>query len=145
MCYEITATEKSWQNMLHKNPENHPVRAKLRTLKCLKVYQELPPFGKFVTEVLIFRSSRSLMFFKIGVLKNFATFTGKHLCWPLQAFFYRTPTVAAYRFSRQQILFSAESGIYCWQSHLFLPRTPVETRVKRQKQPPKLLCKKRCF
>ena len=27
------------------------------------------------------RSSRSQMFFKIGVLKNFANFTGKHLCW----------------------------------------------------------------
>ena len=55
--------------------------------------------------MLIFRSSRSQMFFKIGVLKKFATFTGKHLCWPLQAFFYRTPTVAASGFSRQQILF----------------------------------------
>ena len=29
------------------------------------------------------RSSRSQMFFKIGVLKNFAMFTGKHLCWSL--------------------------------------------------------------
>ena len=106
---------------------------------------EVPPFRKFVTEVMFFWSSRSRMFFKIGVLKNFAIFTGKRLCWPLQAFFYRTPTVTASRFSRQQILFSAESGIYCWQSHLFLRRTPVETRVKRQKQPPKLLCKKRCF
>ena len=85
------------------------------------------------------------MFFKIGVLKNFAIFTGKNLCWPLHTFFYRTPTLAASGFSRQQILFSAESGIYCWQSHLFLPRTPVETRVKRQKQPPKLLCKKGVF
>ena len=50
---------------------------------------EVPPFGKFVTEVLFFRSSRSRMFFKIGVLKNLAIFTGKRLCWPLQAFFYR--------------------------------------------------------
>ena len=40
----------------------------------------------FVTEVLIFRSSRSQMFFKICVLKNFAIFTGKH--WSLHAFFY---------------------------------------------------------
>ena len=85
------------------------------------------------------------MFFKIAVLKNFAIFTGKNLCWPLHTFFYRTPTLAASGFSRQQILFSAESGMYCWQSHLFLPRTPVETRVKRQKQPPKLLCKKGVF
>ena len=33
------------------------------------------------------------MFFKIGVLKNFAIFTGKHLCW--NSFFHRKPTVAA--------------------------------------------------
>ena len=29
------------------------------------------------------RSSRSQMFFKIGVLKNLANFTGKQLCWSL--------------------------------------------------------------
>ena len=29
------------------------------------------------------RNSRSKMFFKIGGLKNFAIFTGKHLCWSL--------------------------------------------------------------
>ena len=29
-------------------------------------------FAKFITEVLIFRSSRSQMFFKIGILKNHA-------------------------------------------------------------------------
>ena len=78
--------------------------------------------GKFAAEVLIFRSSRSPLFFKMDVLKNFATFTVKHLCWPMQAFFDRTPRVAASGFSRQQILFfSAEPGTYCWKSHrLFL-------------------------
>ena len=37
------------------------------------------------------------MLFKIGVLKNFASFTGKHLGWSLFLikFFYRTPLVAA--------------------------------------------------
>ena len=59
-----------------------------------------------------FRNSRSQMFFKNGVLKNFAILTGKHLCWNnfikkksnkdvflwiLQKFpeqiFYRTPPV----------------------------------------------------
>ena len=30
-----------------------------------------------------FRSSRSQMFFKIGVLKIFVIFTGKRLCWSL--------------------------------------------------------------
>ena len=29
------------------------------------------------------RNSHSQMFFKIGALKNFATFTGRHLCWSL--------------------------------------------------------------
>ena len=29
------------------------------------------------------RSSRSKMFFKIGLLKNFKNFPGKHLCWSL--------------------------------------------------------------
>ena len=31
----------------------------------------------------LLRSSRSQMFFKISVLKNFAIFTGEHLCWRL--------------------------------------------------------------
>ena len=34
-------------------------------------------------KLFIFRSSRSLMFFKIGVLKNVGNFTGKHLFWSL--------------------------------------------------------------
>ena len=38
--------------------------------------------------------------------------------------------------------FSAESGIYCWQSHRFLLRTPLKTLVKPQKQPRELFCKK---
>ena len=31
--------------------------------------------------MIMFRSNRSQMFFKIVVLKNLAIFTGKHLCW----------------------------------------------------------------
>ena len=31
----------------------------------------------------IVRSSRSQMFLKIGVFKNFTIFTGKQLCWSL--------------------------------------------------------------
>ena len=65
------------------------------------------------------RSSRLQMFFKIGALKNFANFTGKHLCWNFllicscnfikkrlqhrylceifkKTVFYRTPPVAAF-------------------------------------------------
>ena len=143
----IISTIKNWQyltwcvpfcdkNMLERK-KKHSIIAKLKALNTKSFnqkddkIQEIPPFGKFVTEALIFRSSRSQTFFKIGVLKNLAIFTAKNLCWPLHTFFYKTATLAASGFSRQQILFSAESGIYCWQSHLFLPRTPVKTRVKR--------------
>ena len=60
----------------------------------------------------------------------------------LQAFFYRTPAVAASGFSRQQIRFSAKSGM-CWrQSHRFLSLTSLKTQVKRQKQPLKLFYEK---
>ena len=38
---------------------------------------------------LLPKSSLSQMFFKIGVLKNFAIFTGKHLCWTLFLVFNR--------------------------------------------------------
>ena len=34
-------------------------------------------------QCLPFRSSRSQMFFKVGVLKSYAIFTGKHLRWSL--------------------------------------------------------------
>ena len=84
------------------------------------------------------------MFFNIDVLKNFAIVTGKHLYWPLQASFYRIPTVAVCEFSLQQILFSAKSVIYCWQSHWFFLRIFLKTRVKPQKQPLEFFCKKRC-
>ena len=38
----------------------------------------------FFTCSEIFRSSRTQIFFKIGVLRNFTIFTGKHLCWSLE-------------------------------------------------------------
>ena len=37
----------------------------------------------FLEKVARCKSSRSQLFFKIGVLKNFANFTGKHLCLSL--------------------------------------------------------------
>ena len=73
--------------------------------------------------MLIFRSSRSQMFFKIGVLKNFAIFTRKHLWWLLKVFFYRTPTVTTLDFCGSKYFFSAESSIYCWQLLQVLLRT----------------------
>ena len=50
---------------LHRKVQN------TKRFKKIKKNQELPPLGKFVTEVLIFRSSSSQMFFKIGALKTF--------------------------------------------------------------------------
>ena len=37
--------------------------------------------NNFCRTLFLFRSSRSQVFFKIGLLKNFANFTGKHLWW----------------------------------------------------------------
>ena len=45
-------------------------------------------FLKKIGQVAIIRRSRSQMFFKIGVLKTFAIFTGKRLCSSLQAQLY---------------------------------------------------------
>ena len=38
-------------------------------------------FSNSAIVISISRSNRSNMFFEIGVLNYFATFTGKHLCW----------------------------------------------------------------
>ena len=50
-------------NLIKKTPSwmFHPVHSNTSLNKC--------------------RGSRSQMFFKIGILKNFADFTGKHQCW----------------------------------------------------------------
>ena len=43
-------------------------------------FRTLPNFSEqLLVDLSTFRSSRSQMFFKIGVLENFAIFTGKHL------------------------------------------------------------------
>ena len=73
--------------------------------------------------VILFRSSRSQMFFKIGVVKDFTNFAEKHLkacnflkkrlqhrCFHVKSakffkgtFFYRAPPVAAYSFWKASI------------------------------------------
>ena len=56
-------------------------------MKCLErnISQCILPFKRIFNLVWIgiSWSSRSQMFFKIGVLKNCAIFTEKHLCWTL--------------------------------------------------------------
>ena len=115
--------------------------SKIQDLKRSKrINQESPVSRKFVTIVLIFRNSCSQMFFLRGVLKNFAILEplfnklscrlsfAEHLRWLLLDF------------HDSKHFFSAEFGIYWRQSHRFLFRTPLEIRVKPQKQP--LECKK---
>ena len=57
------------ETLQHATWQNHSVIARFRVLKGLKWQKnkKLPPFRKFVTEVLIFRSTRSQVFFKIGI------------------------------------------------------------------------------
>ena len=45
--------------------------------------EETNQFRMFYNKTSIFRSSPSQKFFEMGVFKNFAIFTGKHLCWSL--------------------------------------------------------------
>ena len=59
----VTITVFIYISTLHARSENKLTKSFSDPLKC--------------------RSSRSQMFFKIGALKNFANFKGKHLCWSL--------------------------------------------------------------
>ena len=74
--------------------------------------------SEFFTEMLIFRSSRSQMFFKISVLKN-SQYWSLFLIIKLHTFFYGTPTVPASEFLWQQILFCS------WICYLLLTVAPV--------------------
>ena len=72
--------------------------------------------------MLIFINSLSHIFFKIGVLKNFAIFTGKH--WsPWSTSFIEHLWWLVLDFRGSKYFFFAESGIYYWRSHQFLLRT----------------------
>ena len=90
--------------------------------------------------MLIFRSSRSKVFFKIGVLKNLTTFTEKHLCWTLQVFFYRNSTVAdSWIFAAATTFFQLNLVVIAHSCIGFF----FELLWKHwKKQPLKLFCKK---
>ena len=53
----------------------------INTMTLLLTMNTFQRLGYFY--IMFFRSNRSQMFFKFGVLKNFANFTGKHRCWSL--------------------------------------------------------------
>ena len=56
----------------------------------------------------VHKSNHSQMFFKIGVLKNFAIFTGKCLCWSLFLI-----KLQAYNFIKKEIPTQEFSYEYC--------------------------------
>ena len=58
------------------------------------------------------------MFFKIGVLKNFAIFTEKHLGWPLQAVWQNTYGGCFW-------IFAAANTFFSWIWYLLLTVTPI--------------------
>ena len=103
----------------------------------------------FLAEVkrcLKFISSCSQMFFKIGLFKNFANFTGKHLCWSLfliklQAFrssnlFYRTPPVAA-----SKMFFSSVDMFFMCSLIFPAPRSHYECYKHSLKNIMRIQCK----
>ena len=88
-------------------------------MKFIILWKKL--INSFFCNVLIFRSSRWQIFFKIDDLKYFSSFKGKHLCWSvfliklqalrpsvfINSFFYRTTPVAAFVvFAGNNVIFS---------------------------------------
>ena len=67
-----------------------------------------------------FRSSRWQMFFKIGVLKNFANFTGKHLRWSLFLIKLEAQTCNFIKKRLQNRCFPVKFAKFC--KHLFLQK-----------------------
>ena len=63
------------------------------------------------------------MFFQIGVLKIFAKFTGKHLCCPLQAFFYKSRLLQT-TYGGCFWIFAAANTFFSWLWYLLLTVTP---------------------
>ena len=91
--------------------------------------------SEFVSEMLIFRSSRSQMFFKISVLIT-SQYWSLFRIIKLQTFFYETPTVAASEFLWQQIHFCSLNMVFIADSRTgfcSLFWTPLKTRVKPQR------------
>ena len=125
LCF-LSFVDASWENWL--SPKNNHVQP-------VKITYFIYLIGIFLKD----RGSHSQMFFKIGVLKMFAIFTGKHLRWsffsgfpacnfvskktPRQVFsclrtyfFYRTPPVAASKINHWK----------CWFLLIFIYLRPFD-------------------
>ena len=78
---------------------------------------DLKPLGPYKSEPLKkLKSSRLQMFFKIGSIKNFAIFTGKHLCWGLFLIKLQVLPVDIAKFLRIAFLCNTSGGCF-WQSY----------------------------
>ena len=105
ICFKTTFHDKKiWEKKnnrktLTKYLHNKTIHCHSKIQGTAKSFKRIKKFRSYFRSVNL--SMRCwLMLFKIGALKNLVKFTEKHLCWPLQAFFYWTPTVAASEFSR---------------------------------------------
>ena len=105
--------------------KKHSVRAKFRILKAKALIKRIIKFRKYLPSVNL---SLKSLFSEAVVHRCFSLMLENTCAGRYSPPFLRTPTVAASGFSRQQILFSAESGTYCWQSHEYLyfpPSSPL--------------------
>ena len=66
---------------------------------------------------IFYRSSRSVVFYEKGVLKNFAKFTTKHLCWSL--FFIKTTGVMPGTISKKE----APTHVFSCEFYEFIKNT----------------------
>ena len=72
----LRANQGNWL-LLEKLKGNYSLKRKKQPVRVIRENSCM------LKEAATIRSSRLQMFFKIGVLKNFAIFTGKHPCWSL--------------------------------------------------------------
>ena len=79
----VVSTQHSFQIQLQSLVHQGCFKLPTFTSSCNSEYGLIFLWSMFPPYRNLFRSSRSQMFFKIIVLKAFAIFTGKQLCWSL--------------------------------------------------------------
>ena len=71
-------------NVMNKPPKRRKLKRKiLQSNANLHINLSTKNYRDLIGLPTNIRSNRSQMFFKIGALKNFTNFTGKHPCWSL--------------------------------------------------------------
>ena len=82
-CYTtfvLTVQNSYWLEPAHPPPPIRPLFAATPQLQKKSISWILTEYAKWFPQI---RSSGSQIFCKIGALKDWAIFTGKHLCWSL--------------------------------------------------------------